>query len=183
MSKTTEVGEIQETLERWRAEAESAQRLCTAPGLATREQLLGMSGMEFFTAMMSGELPPPHMTATAEFGIVSFDYGHVVMQGTPRTEFQNTLGIIHGGWIATILDSVVGCAVHSTLSAGMGYATAELKVSYLRPLNVGIGLIRAEGRVISVGKKIAFAEGTLFGPDGKEYARASTTCAVFLGIA
>lgn len=183
MSRAAKNEEIQNTLKRWHLEAEVAQRFCTSPGLALKEQLLGLSGMEFFAAMMNGEVPPPYMTATSTFGIVEFDYGYVLMQGTPLESFQNTLGIIHGGWIATILDSVVGCAVHSTLAAGMGYATAELKVSFLRPLNVDIGLIRAEGKIISVGKKIAFAEGTLFGPDGKNYAHATTTCAVFPGTA
>ncbi len=183
MSKNAESREIERTLEQWRAESESAQRLCTPPGLATREQLVGLSGVEFFTAMMNGQLPPPPMSATTEFVIISFSYGHIVMQGSPGLKFQNTMGSIHGGWIATILDSVVGCAVHTTLSAGMGYATAELKVSYFRPLSEAIGLVRAEGKVLSSGKKIAFAEGTLCGPDGKKYAHATTTCAVFTGTA
>lgn len=183
MSTPVPDADIEITMQRWRVEAELAQGKCTAPGIASREELIGRSGMEFFAGMMNGELPPPHMAITGEFAIVAFDYGHVVMQGSPSVKFQNTLGIIHGGWIATILDSVVGCAVHTTLSAGMGYATAELKVSYLRPLNVEVGLVRAEGRVISAGKKIAFAEGWLFGPDGKKYAHATTTCAVFPGAA
>lgn len=183
MSMPEPDADTQITTERWRVEAELAQEKFMAPGVASREELIGKSGMEFFAGMMNGEIPPPHMTDTGDFAIVAFDYGHVVMQGIPSVKFQNTLGIIHGGWIATILDSVVGCAVHTTLSVGMGYATAELKVSYLRPLNVDVGLVRAEGRVISAGKKIAFAEGWLFGPDGKKYAHATTTCAVFPGAA
>lgn len=128
---------------------------------------------------MKGDIPPPHMSVTGAFAIVSFAFGHVVMQGTPDSRFQNTIGSIHGGWIATILDSALGCAVHTTLAAGRGYATAELKISYLRPLTQSLGLVRADGRVLSVGNKIAFAEGTLFGPDGKKYAHATSTCSVF----
>lgn len=173
--------DIQIALHRWRVESELAQRKWSAPGVAAREELIGRSGMEFFAAMMNGEIPPPHMAITSDFTIVTFDYGYVLMQGSPSVKFQNTLGIIHGGWIATILDSVMGCAVHTTLSAGMGYATAELKVSYLKPLSIETNLVRAEGKIISAGRKIAFAEGTLFGPDGKKYAHATTTCAIFPG--
>lgn len=179
MSKAPQNEDVQKTLEQWRVEAKNAQALCAAPGSATREQLTGMSGMDFFGAMMRGEIPPPHMATTGEFAIVDFEFGRVVMQGTPGQKFKNTIGSIHGGWIATILDSALGCAVHSTLAVGRGYATAELKVSYLRPLKESLGLVRAEGRILSVGNKIAFAEGTLFGPDGKKYAHATSTCAVF----
>ncbi len=179
MSQEPRNGATQRTVALWRDEADSAQALCTAPGSATREQLTGMSGMDFFSAMMKGEIPPPHMATTGSFVIVSFEFGHVVMQGSPETKFQNTIGSIHGGWIATMLDSALGCAVHTTLAAGRGYATAELKVSYLRPISAPFSLVRAEGQVLSVGNKIAFAEGTLFGPDGKKYAHATSTCSVF----
>lgn len=121
-----------------------------------------------------------HCTRLSIEGAVDEHVGYgFLRQGTPEPRFQNTIGSIHGGWIATILDSAVGCAVHSTLSAGMEYATAELKVSFFRPLNAGIEFVRAEGKVVSTGKKIAFAKGTLYGPDGKKYAHATTTCAVF----
>ncbi len=179
MSTTPQNEDAQKTAVRWLEEAERAQALCTAPGSATKAQLTGMSGLDFFSAMLKGEVPPPHMAATGSFVIVSFDYGHVIMQGTPETKFQNTIGSIHGGWIATLLDSALGCAVHTTLAAGRGYATAELKVSYFRPLSAPFTLVRAEGRVLSVGNKIAFAEGSLVGPDGKQYAHATSTCSVF----
>lgn len=179
MSKEPRSENAQQTSARWLEEAERAQALCIAPGSATKEQLTGMSGMDFFEGMTNGEIPPPHMAATGAFVIVSFEYGHVVMQGSPETKFQNTIGSIHGGWIATMLDSALGCAVHTTLSAGRGYATAELKVSYFRPLSAPFTLVRAEGRVLSVGNKIAFAEGSLVGADGKKYAHATSTCSVF----
>lgn len=179
MSAQAQSHDVEEKLKQWRLDGELARKRAMAPGVASREKLIGRSGMDFFSAMLNGELPPPPITASNSFSLISFDYGQIVMQGVPEEKFRNTLGIIHGGWIATILDSALGCAVHTTLAVGRGYATAELKVSYLRPLNESIGLVRAEGRVLSVGNKIAFAEGSLLGPDGKTYAHATSTCSVF----
>lgn len=183
MEIPNQFGSVQETLQHWREEGRLAQEKCIGGGIASREELVGKSGIEFFAGMLAGEIPRPHMAINADITFIRFDYGHFIMQGSPSVKFQNTIGTIHGGWIATILDSVVGCAVHTTLPVGMAYATAELKVSYLRPLTAETELVRAEATVISSGKKIAFAEGTLFGPDGKRYAHATTTCAVFPGIA
>ena len=86
---------------------------------------------------------------------------------------------MHGGWIATLLDSCVGCSVHVSLPAGKAYTTAELKVNYVRPVTEKIGLVRAIGTVIHLGNRMATAEGRLVGPDGKLYAHASTTCFIF----
>ena len=86
---------------------------------------------------------------------------------------------MHGGWIAALLDSCVGCAVHTTLPVGKGYTTAELKINYVRAVTIKTPLLRAEGRVIHVGNRMATADGRLVGPDGKLYAHASTTCFIF----
>ena len=102
-----------------------------------------------------------------------------MFQGRPRPEHYNPIGSVHGGWIATLLDSCVGCSVHSTLAAGKAYTTAELKVNFVRPVTTRVPLLRAEGRVIHVGSRMATAEGRLSGPDGKLYAHASTTCFIF----
>jgi uncharacterized protein (TIGR00369 family) len=88
------------------------------------------------------------------------------------------MGTVHGGWIATLLDSAVGCAIHTTLPPGTAYTTAELKISYVRALTPAVGLVRAEGRVINAGRRLGFAEGRINGPDGKLYAHATTTCLV-----
>jgi uncharacterized protein (TIGR00369 family) len=102
-----------------------------------------------------------------------------VFQGRPQRRHYNPLGTVHGGWFATLLDSAVGCAIHATLPAGKGYTTLELKVNMVRPLNDGVPLVRAEGKVIHAGRQVATAEGRIVGPDGKLYAHATTTCLIF----
>lgn len=86
---------------------------------------------------------------------------------------------MHGGWFAALLDSAVGCAVHSTLPAGKGYTTLELKLNIVRPLTDAVPLVRAEGKVVHGGRQVATAEGRLVGPDGKLFAHATTTCLIF----
>ncbi len=90
-----------------------------------------------------------------------------------------SLGTVHGGWFATLLDSALGCAVHSKLPAGKAYTTLELKVNLVRALTVHVPRVRAEGRVIHLGGQTATAEAKLVGPDGRLYAHATTTCLVF----
>jgi uncharacterized protein (TIGR00369 family) len=89
------------------------------------------------------------------------------------------MGTVHGGWFATMLDTAMGCAVHSTLPAGKAYTTLELKLNLVRALTDAVPLVRAEGRLVHGGRQVATAEGRLVGPDGKLYAHASTTCLVF----
>jgi len=91
----------------------------------------------------------------------------------------NPLGTVHGGWFATLLDSAVGCAVHSTLPAGKAYTTLELKLNIVRALTDAVPLVRAEGKVLHAGRQVATAEGRLVGPDGRLYAHATTTCLIF----
>ena len=105
--------------------------------------------------------------------------GHAVFQGRPQPRHYNPLGTVHGGWFATLLDSAVGCAVHSSLPAGKGYTTLELKVNIVRALTDQVPLVRAEGTVVHGGRQVATAEGRLVGPDGKLYAHATTTCLIF----
>jgi uncharacterized protein (TIGR00369 family) len=135
--------------------------------------------MQFFEALFAGRLPSPAIGRTLDFLPVFIEPGHAVFQGRPRPEHYNPIGSVHGGWIATLLDSCVGCSVHSTLAAGKAYTTAELKVNFVRPVTTRVPLLRAEGRVIHVGGRMATAEGRLSGPDGKLYAHASTTCFIF----
>lgn len=102
-----------------------------------------------------------------------------MFQGRPRLEHYNPLGSVHGGWFATLLDSAVACAVHSTLPAGKAYTTLELKMNIVRALTDRVPLVRAEGRVVHAGRQVATAEGRLVGPDATLYAHASTTYLVF----
>ena len=138
-----------------------------------------MSGLQFFDAMFAGELPGPAIGATLAFLPVEITNGRSVFQGRPMLAHYNPLGTVHGGWIATLLDSCVGCAVHSTLPAGRAYTTAELKVNFVRPVTTRVALVRAVGTIIHAGNRMATAEGRLVGPDGKLYAHASTTCFIF----
>ncbi|NDH35240.1 MAG: PaaI family thioesterase [Betaproteobacteria bacterium] len=105
--------------------------------------------------------------------------GVAVFQGKPMLRHYNPLGTVHGGWFCTLLDSALGCAVHTTLPAGKAYTTLEIKVNMVRPLTNAIPLVRAEGKVIHTGKQVATAEGRIVGPDGKIYAHATTTCLIF----
>ena len=170
----------EDTLARWRAdEAAVRSRLSGHPGVARREQVAGRSGMEVFKAIFAGELPRPPIGDTLDFLPVHIEHGFAVFQGRPNLRHYNPLGTVHGGWFATLLDSCVGCAVHSSLPAGKGYTTLELKVNIVRALTDAVPLVRAEGRVVHGGRQVATAEGRLVGHDGKLYAHATTTCLIF----
>lgn len=160
------------------AETQMRSRM-TTPGVSRPEQVAGKTGMQIFEAMFAGELPYPPIGETLDFLPVEITPGRAVFQGRPSFKHYNPLGTVHGGWIASLLDSCVGCSVHSTLPAGKSYTTAELKINYVRPVTTRTPLLRATGTVIHVGGRMATAEGRLVGPDGKLYAHASTTCFIF----
>ena len=169
----------QDLTDQWNAQLEAVRARIAQPGLASLEDLRACSGVDFFLAMGNGELPMPHIGETLEFWPVEWEVGRMVFQGTPHTRHYNPIGSVHGGWIAAILDSAVGCAVHSTLPKGTGYTTVELKLNYVRAVTAETGPLRAEGKVIHVGKQLATAEGRLHDARGRLYAHASTTCLVF----
>jgi uncharacterized protein (TIGR00369 family) len=132
-----------------------------------------------FEAMLAGELPPPPITTTLRFSLVEAARGHAQFQGQPAFEHYNPLGSVHGGWMATLLDSCVGCAVHTLLQPGKAYTTLELKVNFVKALTDRVPLVRAIGDVIHAGSRVATAEGRLVGPDGTLFAHATTTCLIF----
>src|SRR5437763_4472442 len=113
-------------------------------GIASREQVAGKSGLALFEAMIAGELPAPPISQTLDFILVEAQFGRVVFQGRPGLVHYNPMGIVHGGWFATLLDSALGCAVQSVQPAGTGYTTAELKVNIVRPLTDKVPFVRAE---------------------------------------
>ena len=149
------------------------------PGLASAEGVAGKTGMEIMQAMLAGELPYPHIAETLDFALIAVEPGKATFQGTPQLKHYNPLGSVHGGWYATLLDSAVGCAVHTLMPAGRGYTTAELSINIVRAASHQTGPLRAIGTVIHCGKQLATAEGRIVGPDGKLYAHATTTCLVF----
>ena len=167
------------TLQRWVAEEAAIRRRCGQPGVISPEQAAGKTGLQIFQAIFAGELPYPPIGDTLDFLPVLIEHGHAVFQGRPGRAHYNPMGIVHGGWFATLLDSCVGCAVHSALPAGRAYSTVELKVNLVRALSDKVPLVRAEGRLIHLGRSLATADGRLVGHDGKLYAHASTTCFVF----
>ena len=163
----------------WEAQEAERRKAMLVSGVARPDQVAGKTGMQVFEAMLSGALPYPPINDAADFLLVEVEAGRAVFQGRPLLRHYNPLGTVHGGWIATLLDSCVGCAVHTTLPVGRAYTTAELKVNFVRPVSTKVPLVRAIGTVIHVGRRMATAEGRLVGPDGKLYAHASTTCFIF----
>jgi uncharacterized protein (TIGR00369 family) len=148
-------------------------------GLATSEQAAGKSGLELFQAMLAGDIPAPPICETLAFILVEAEHGRAVFQGRPGLAHYNPMGMVHGGWFATLLDSALGCAVQTILPPGKAYTTAELKVNIVRPLSDKVPLVRADGRVIYSGGRMATADARLVGRDGKLYAHGSTTCFIF----
>jgi uncharacterized protein (TIGR00369 family) len=149
------------------------------PGVARPEQVAGKSGLEIMQAMLAGELPYPHIVETLDFALLSVAKGEAIFQGTPQLKHYNPLGSVHGGWYATMLDSAMGCAVHTMLAAGQGYTTAEISVNIVRAASQRSGPLRTIGSVVHCGRQLATAEGRIVGPDGKLYAHGTTTCLVF----
>jgi uncharacterized protein (TIGR00369 family) len=149
------------------------------PGLARPEMLAGKTGLEMMQAMLAGGLPFPHIADTLDFSLIEVSPGRAVFQGTPQLKHYNPLGSVHGGWFATLLDSAVGCAVHTLMPVGRGYTTAELSVNIVRAASHKTGPLRAIGTVLHCGRQLATAEARIVGPDGKLYAHATTTCLVF----
>jgi uncharacterized protein (TIGR00369 family) len=138
-----------------------------------------MSGLEMLRGMISGTLPAPPFGVTSNITLVEANDGQVVFTGEPKQSFLNPLGSIHGGWTATIMDSVMACAVHSTLKPGEGYTTLEFKLHFCRPIMPNTGIIRAEGLVLSRGRRAATSEGKLFDGSGKLLAHGTETCLIF----
>lgn len=148
-------------------------------GVARPDQAAGRSGLDLLRAMLRGELPAPPIARTLDFHLLEAEEGRALFQGTPGTAHLNPMGTVHGGWYATLLDSALGCAVHTMMPAGRGYTTAELGVNLVKAIPLKVQRVRAEGRVLHCGRQLATAEARLFGPDGTLYAHATTTCLVF----
>jgi uncharacterized protein (TIGR00369 family) len=138
-----------------------------------------LSGIEYLDAIRTRALPAPPVAALIGFEIEAVEPGRVVMVLTPGEHHYNPLGAVHGGIAATLLDSVMGCAVHTSLPAGRGYTTIEIKVNYLKPITAATGPVRAEGTVVQVGRQIAMAEARLTDATGRIYAAGSSSCLIF----
>jgi uncharacterized protein (TIGR00369 family) len=135
-------------------------------------------GLQLLTGIMEGTLPAPPIQKALDFRLVEVARGYTAFAGIPKIEYYNPLGSVHGGYIAALLDSCMACAVHSTLDAGYSYATLEIKINYVRAILSDTGEVRAEGKVINAGKRVATAEGRLLDSTGKLYAHGTTTCLI-----
>jgi len=169
----------QEKLSQWKADEAAMRASLGAAGVATLDQLRDRSGIEFLESIRRGELPHVPIAELLDFVPIEYEPGRMVFQGTPGPQHYNPLGSVHGGYAATLLDSCVGCAIHTMLPAGKGYTTLELKINFIRPLTDKTGPVRAEGKVIHLGGQTGIAEGRITDVNGKLYAFATTTCLIF----
>ena len=162
----------------WLAQEEQVRSRMDA-GRAHQPPDRSRSGLDAMQAMLRGEIAPPPIATTLDFLLLEVGPGTAVFQGRPLQRHYNPLGTVHGGWFATLLDSALGCAVHTMMPPGRGYTTAELGINIVRALTDKVPRVRAEGQVIHCGRQLATAQARLVGPDGKLYAHATTTCLVF----
>jgi len=140
-----------------------------------------LSGIDFLRKIASGELPPPPVAELLGMRVVTIEPSHAVFEFVPEEYMYNPLGSVHGGVVTTLLDTVMGCAVHTTLPAGVGYTTLELKVNFVRPVLLRSGPMRADGKVVHAGTNVATAEARLVDAQGTLFAHATSTLMIFRG--
>ena len=144
-------------------------------GVASPEEVAGLSGLETLQAMIEGRLPAPPIARTLGFRLVEVAEGLAVFEGEPGPHLLNPLGSVHGGFALTLIDSAAGCALHTALGAGVGYTTVETKANMTRPIRADAGTIRAEGRLLTHGRQIATAEARVLDTDGRILAHGTST--------
>lgn len=148
--------------------------------IALRDAGAAMSGLEFLKAVFDGTLPPPPIAATMDFTGAEAGEGRAVFVGEPGEFLYNPIGVVHGGFAMTMLDSAMGCAVQTTLAQGEGYTSLETSVNFVRPITKETGRVRCEGSILHRGGRIATAEGRLIAEKtGKLLAHGTTTCLIF----
>jgi uncharacterized protein (TIGR00369 family) len=140
-----------------------------------------MPGIEFLRAIRDGRLPPPPIAQLLGFRLVEVEPGYAVFECIPGERHYNPIGVVHGGLAMTLLDSAMGCCVQSRIAEKTAYTTLEAKTNLVRPITSTVGKLRAIGKVVHVGSRIATAEGRLEDEAGKLYAHATTTCIVLSG--
>jgi uncharacterized protein (TIGR00369 family) len=140
-----------------------------------------MAGIDFMRAIRDGRLPQPPIAQLVGFSLVEVEPGHAVFEVVPGERHYNPIGVVHGGLAMTLLDSAMGCAVHTLMPAGSAYTTLEAKTNLVRAITAETGKLRAIGKTVHVGKRMATAEGRLEDASGRLYAHSSTTCIVLSG--
>jgi uncharacterized protein (TIGR00369 family) len=152
-------------------------------GSANSQEVAAMSGKEVLQALLDGRLPPPSMAATLSFWLVEVGEGFAVFEGDPGPQLLNPMGTVHGGWALALIDSATGCACHSVLPPGASYTTIETKVNFSRPITPDSGRVRAEGRVVSQGRRIISSQAQLLSRDGRVLAHGTSTVMILQGSA
>lgn len=168
----------EDKLAAWHAVEQAMRATLAAPGSMSLGEVSALLPQEFFDRIGSGDLPSPPFGHLLDFIPLEWSSGRFVFQGTPDARHYNPLGSVHGGYAATLLDSCMGCAIHTQLQRGQGYTTTDLRVSFIRALSSTVGPIRAEGRIVHVGRSTALAEGRIYDVDDRLYAVGSTTCLI-----
>lgn len=135
-----------------------------------------LAGIDYLSGILRGDYPAPPISRLMGFTLEEVREGRAVFAVEPGEHHYNPIGLVHGGLLATLLDSAMGCAVHSTLPAGTGYTTVEVKVNFVRPVTRDTGRLRCEGALVHAGSRIATAEGRVTDGSGRLFAHATTTC-------
>jgi len=160
-------------------ETKRSRTITWADPFAIPKATAGKSGLEALREVFEGRLPPPPIAETMGFTGVHVEEGKAVFEGEPAEYLYNPIGVVHGGFAMALLDSAMGCAVHSTMKVGERYTTLEVKTNFVRPITVDTGRVRCEGVVIHRGGTIATAEGKLIAIEsGKLLAHGTTTCLI-----
>lgn len=148
-------------------------------GVVPHEEVARLSGLEFLQRLIDGHYPAPSIGARMNFALSEVAEGRAVFRGMPGQRHLNPLGMVHGGWASTVLDSALGCAVHTMLGPGEGYTTVEFKVNLTRPITVKTGEVTCEGKVVHKGRTLAVSEARLTDAEGKLLAFGTETCSIF----
>jgi uncharacterized protein (TIGR00369 family) len=148
-------------------------------GVVDREVLRQQSGLDFLRGIIDGRFPAAPIAALIGFRLTRADPGLVTFESTPEFRHYNPIGTVHGGFMATLLDSCMACAVQTTLAPGQGYTSLEIKVNFVRALTEAAGPLRAIGKVLHAGRRQGTAEGSLLDAQDKLYAHGTTTCMIF----
>lgn len=148
-------------------------------GLLSFADVTSQTGIDLLSAIRDGRVPHPPITGVLDFRFTVIEPGRVVLTGHPARRFYNPIGTVHGGWISTLLDSCMGCAVHTTLKAGEAYTSLEIKVNFVKAVTDLTGPVRGVGRVTSRGRRVGTAEGQLLDSNDTVLALGTTTCLIF----
>ena len=148
-------------------------------GVVPLDVLMSQDGLSFLQGLIAGKYPPPPITRTLDFTLVEVEHGRAKFAGSPSFKLYNPINVVHGGWAATLLDSALGCAVHSTCAKDEAYTTLELKLNMVRAITKDTGEVFAEARILHRGRTVGTAEAYLRDAAGKLYAHATTTCMIF----